>query len=159
MYICLSCLNYTTDCQCQHETKRSKKQIVEIDDDFADLILNLNRVFTALKLDLKTIFCCAGHVVPKITSEFFAYIMFEGDFWQFMNLIRGIDKIQKEPLFKRNPDLDFSASVFNAEKCHYTLSVHLHRYKHTPKNSRLFLKGRDRMIAFLNDKIAKAGMI
>lgn len=163
MKVCLSCYQYETKCLCNKSNKQP--EIVEIDDDFADLILELNELFSYLGLDLRTKFCCAGHLTPReiapnITSALHSYIMFEGNFLQFAYFINGLDKVQEEPLFKNNPDLVFSADVVNQEEQQYTLSVGINKFqvKYTLEDKILFMQGKTRMMQFLSDIIKRKWM-
>lgn len=156
MRVCLSCYRYATDCICDKSNKQSN--IVEIDDDFADIILELNELFSYFQINVKTIFCCAGHLIPiNVAPDLFmlqSYIMFEGDFMQFAYFLYGIDKVQEEALFKDNPNLTLSIKVFNQEECHYKLSVQMKTNKlPTLQDKILFMQGKVRMMKFLADKI------
>lgn len=157
MKVCLSCYRYETDCSCDKTDKQP--EIVEVDDDFADIILELNETFSYFGINVRTKFCCAGHLTPRIIDQnrettLYSYILFEGHFLQFVYFMYGWDKIQEEPLFKDNPSLSISLDVFNQEECRYKFSVSV-RTDSTPtlQDKILFMQGKVRMMKFLADKI------
>lgn len=67
MKLCCSCFN--SPCTC------STPFIQEIDDELYDVIVAFNRVFIALGWDIRTKFCCAGHVKDKYRLQT-PYILF-----------------------------------------------------------------------------------
>lgn len=150
MEICLSCYKYACQCDCSY-----KDNIIEVDDDFADIILELNELFSRFQLNIKTRFCCAGHIANTDTNSILhAYILFEGDFFQITYFLSGLDRVLNEPLFVKNPELKLSFDVFNDEEAiSYRLSVSLDKDTYDLSDKILFMQGKVRLMKFLADKI------
>lgn len=60
LVVCTNCWEYPyyNKCNCP----KDKKRYVEIDGDIADVIISLNKAFIKLGWNLRTEYCCAGHL-------------------------------------------------------------------------------------------------
>jgi len=92
MYICSNCFSIIRDKLC---IDCGYKKKFYCDDDFADIISTINKIFIKLNWNLRTSFCCAGHT--DASDEYSlpqSYILFSGDIKKLK--LPPITKIKKK---------------------------------------------------------------
>lgn len=142
MKVCASCWSYAKLCSCNNQ------HIVTIDDDFVDIVIGLNKVFHKLDWNIRTLFCCAGHIAPVRGNSAHAYIMFEGDRKYFPILY---DKFANLELHKFGVEHEIDHFEY------FKFALHIRNNKHilkmTLEEKINFLKARNIFLEFLTDKI------
>lgn len=149
MLVCRNCWNYARNCEC------SEPDTVKIDDDLVDIIIGFNRVFIKLNWNIKTSFCCAGHIAFDGAYHNYTfpqvYILFEGDPKYFNEIKSGTEKLKFKNFFFEVLGEEFQKK----NRLNISLGTRVYTDTLTLKEKICFLKEKVKLLDFFAWKISK----
>lgn len=157
MLVCSKCWNYYEKCTCSCKQKDLTKNI---DDDIVDIVCELNKTFISLNWDIRTAFCCGGHITIDADRELpdyatpHCYVMFKGDPSYFHYIWSDSQKLTQEvESLGCKFRVDIDNELYNEYRCTLSISSDKNTDNLDLPEKISFLKGKVLFFEFLLKKI------